>query len=78
MKQTKWVWFVFFKLFKPQKIIFRVVVYPFFGLERLTTKKELIGVSFTLFLESLKMKIFLSEFALFHTHSSILKSVYPV
>ena len=33
-------WFVIFKLVKPWKVIFWVVVYLFFGLRRLFTKKE--------------------------------------
>ena len=67
MKQTKRACFVFFTLFKKLKVIFYVVVYAFFGLERLTTKNELFGVLFKLFLDSLNMKRFPSEISFFHT-----------
>ena len=55
-------------LIKPWVVIFRVVGYLFFGIERLFKKKELFGVSFILFLDSINMKRLLSEIAFFHTH----------
>ena len=35
-----WACFVIFEILKPRKIIFQVVLYPFFGLDRLTMKNE--------------------------------------
>ena len=63
-----WAYFVSFNLFKPWKVVFRVVVYLFFILERLIMKKELFGVSFKLFLDSLNMKILPIKRAFFHAH----------